>query len=616
MGLFPSKPKVEVFAPTTLVIGRPVTIDVVITADEPTKIDFVDVGLVGRQGWAVGAGKNRVTYSASFPDDIVRVHEAGVLAAGTTRLAGKFVLPPGMAPTHHVDPAWATLEVRVRISIPWWIDARPRFYLPVRLPPPAASLTRTPVMTSSARSGAAADKPRLELSLASARLIAGETVLGSVSAFHVDDRKPREVELSLVPVVRLHGRGRTRDRRGKSIDMTFELPAGRAGKNVPFEFPLPAAITPSFSTVSHDLSWMLYVSSGSFFSGKLETAIALEIVDASAAATTARLTAAPQLGDDRIASLFAAFADSYGWRAVADDDEALAANVVIERELGGLVMRIAHDYRGKDGTYLITQLAYPGLGLGVSVAPSSSLRHVFFRDLEIDVAEFDRGHQVSARSRDQTKPWLAAVVPSLMSVLPLLGTIVRWDDEDLVIERSVASIDSSDLVMIDRALVTLAGAFDRARSAVIPPPELVVDLEAWRLLARVFHGQLTVGDLSIDGHLEGVPVQLGLEWDLEGQPIGVRAHVGDPDAASALAREVTVALARPASEALACSAQQLIEPLLHWPRDIVDLRITDGVASASWTIADRTADADRVRELVSVLRALVAALDPGAGPYR
>src|SRR6185436_16280386 len=115
-----------------------------------------------------------------------------------------------------------------------------------------------------------------------------------------------------------------------------------------------------------------------------EVAVPLEIVDASAAATTAQLQVAPRLADARVTAAFERFAQAAGWHlAQPDTDE--AGSPFLEHAHEGAELGIGYAYRGKDGTYLVARLAHPSLGLGLSITPSSSLRHVFFRDIEIDI---------------------------------------------------------------------------------------------------------------------------------------------------------------------------------------------------------------------------------------
>ncbi len=614
MGLLPSAPDVQVFAPTTWFAGQSVVIEIEVVAKDETKIDFIDIRATGKQGWAIGSGDSRVVQRASFPELSARVAEAGVLPTGKTRYAARFSLPFGTAPSHKLDPAWAYLELFVHVSIPWWIDGRYRFSVPVRVPPPPR-IERTPLAMRSTPEGAAAGKPRLEISLASTRLIAGETLVGSCAVFHVDDRKARDLDIMLVPTLKLFRGNRVRERRAATYNISIPIPAGSAGTNIPFQFRLPDEMTPTFKTVTHELSWWLVASYGSFFGGKEEVAIPLEVVDASAAATTAQLQVAPRLADQRVVDAFDRFAVASGWTVAVDDDD--PSSPYVERVHAGSELGIGYSYRGKDGTYLVARLAHPSLGLGLSVTPSSSLRHVFFRDIEIDFDAWDRAHLVAARSADQAVPFLKRAAPAAMAAIKAIGPLVRWDDDALVFERPIVSVERAELDRIATALAALATSLADSRTAIAPPPGLAVDASAFAELASRWKGRFTPGDLSIDGSLDNAAIDLGLQWDEAGNPYCIRATLGSPNDASELARQLSLSLPRPAADALAASTPEaLVDKLTAWPAEFRDLHIHDGVVSASLLLDGPSVDAARVRELVEALRAVLAAIDPAASPYR
>ncbi|HUQ05779.1 MAG TPA: hypothetical protein VM261_24930 [Kofleriaceae bacterium] len=611
MGLLKRAPKVVIFSPRTLLVGRPYDVEVVITTPEPLDVDFVEARVEGEQGWAVGSGKSRTSRREVFPELALRMMEASTLPAGETRLRARFTLPPGTPPSHEVRPAWAYLDLHVRVGIPWWPDGHYRFTLPVRIPPPA-HIERVPRAFRS--SSDSPDDKRLELSLPSTTFIAGETITGSCAIFHVDDRKERELEIALVPHLSLVG-WRTREREGSALGVTIRIPAGAAGTNIPFQFKLPPTIVPTFETLTHQLSWQLVASTGSFFSGKLELAVPLTVVDASAADVVQALALPPRLADERVGQLFDQLAVRGGWqraRTTRDGD------VVVEQEVDTSTARLTYTYRGEDGTFLISTVERPSLGLGLVVTPSSSIRHVFFEDVEVDIADWDRRHLVAARAPAQAIPFLKQVVPVVKSAGEL-GSMVRWTDDAITFERQVGTLDEHQLAEIAATLAHVAAAINRAAFDIAPPPDVTLDVAAWRDLAHRLDGASGMGDLSIDGTLDRARVSLGLERR-DGKPHGVRVSVGDPDAAGADLRAISLDLAHPRADILSTkNVEPIVEQVVGWPADVVELRLHDGVASALWLLpggATPAMDAERVRQLVTELRTVLAALAPGAGPYR
>lgn len=612
MGLLKSAPKVTIYSPRTLFVGRPYDVEVWLACDETLDIEYVEARIEGHQGWSVGSGKSRTSRNEVLPTLVTRLMDTGTLPAGETRLRARFTLPEGTAPSHSLGPAFASLQMKVHVAIPWWPDGRYTFTLPVRLPPPA-SVDRQPRAFRSTGHRDDPDDKRLELSLASTTLVAGETVTGSCALFHVDDRKERELEIAIVPRLELLG-WRARERDADALTVTFKLPAGSAGTNIPFRFSLPEHITPTFETLSHRLRYVLVASSGGFFRGKVELAVPITIIDASAAEMLPELAPAPRLADERVAQLFDELA-RHGWQRARTQRE---GDVAVERVVGGSTARMTYTYRGEAGTFLVSTLEPPSLGLDLVVTPASPVRHVFFEDVEVDISDWDRHHHVAARSPAQAIPFLKLVVPALRDTREL-GTMIRWTDDALVFERAVATLDETQLGVIGATLAHVAAAFGQAMLDIPPPPDVSVDAPAWRELAHRFDGVAGMGDLSIDGTVERLPASLGLEWR-DGRPRGIRVWVGDPDAAGAELRAISLDLARPREEILSTkSVEPLVEQVVAWPADIVELRIRDGVASAIWLLPDGrlpVVDPTRVFQLAESLRSALHSLAPGAGPYR
>jgi hypothetical protein len=264
------------------------------------------------------------------------------------------------------------------------------------------------------------------------------------------------------------------------------------------------------------------------------------------------------------------------------------------RDLGDGTIRIGYAYRGEDGTFLVARVTYLPLGLGLSVTPSSTLRELLTRDIQVGNPAWDRAHHVEAREAAQAMPFVRATLPA-----PAVGALVRWSDDELVAEHSIGGIEGADLASIEIGLESLASAITAARAVIVPPAGVTAEMGAWQQLAERLNGRLVVGDLSIrGGTLDLQPIEVALVFDKDGRATATRVDVGteQPDGAEPNER---------ASELLATVA-----------RDLPDAALRDGIASASIPLAAGGADAVRVREVARALRAIVAALVESAGPYR
>jgi hypothetical protein len=264
-------------------------------------------------------------------------------------------------------------------------------------------------------------------------------------------------------------------------------------------------------TRSHELAWSVVVSLDSWLGmGSAQIEIPVELV---AGARVRETLVPPRVADRRIVEMLAGVV---GWRVVNE--------LSIVRDLGDNRLAIVYDYRGEAGTFVVSRIESVPLGLELSVVPSSLLRSLFVRDVEVDISPWDRRHHVVARSPAQAIPPLRAVVPTLLAIGGL-GELVRWTDDSIVFERAAFDVDAREIAEAARDLERLVVALDAARQLV--PPPVAVDLEAWRDLARWLDGTFVVGDLSIDGELDGLRVQLRAVFERD-TPIGIRAEVGDP----------------------------------------------------------------------------------------
>jgi hypothetical protein len=611
-----ARPTVELVLRELPLIGRTGTVELRVTVDRATPIEFIDVRLEGRQGWSVGGGKSRVSVEIEVPKLEVRLMGAGELPAATTStFVFAFDLPATAAPSHDLTPAHAELWMRLHISIPWRLDGRYTFHLPARLPPPA-KVERTPVIVRSAPVTSAPDGPRLELSLASNRLVVGETAVGSLALFHTDDRKPREVTLTFVPLLDLYGRGSPGGREGQGLSTRIAIPAGAAGSAVPFRIELPSTMVPSFETTTHRLRWQLVATTGSLFTAKLEARCGLVLVDAAAAAIAAPLERPPRIGEAWIETLFAVVAADLGWRTVPADHDR-DHGPALTGDLADGAAELRYDYRGQDGTFLVTRVAHEPLGLGLTVTPGSALRHLLWTDVEIDLPAWDRAHYVAARFAEQAVPFLRAVVPALMQAAEL-GTMIRWDDDAMVFERPVVTVGEGELRAMIKRVRAVAAVVASARRDLARPPEPVLDLPAWRDLATWLDASMCPGDLALAGHLDGLPATVDFVWR-DHRPVAVRASLGGPDVSADL-HAISLRLAQPLADVLHVRVSDaVLDCVARWPPDLVDLVVEGGVASASLPLAQtdpRAIDVTRVRALVTSLRALIAALGPTTSPYR
>lgn len=554
-----------------------------------TKVEYIDVNVRGVQGWATGSGQTSAGYQIELPKLGKRVAESITLSEGTHEFPLTFTLPRGTAPSHAVSPAYAKLAIDVRVAIPWWLDGKYSFVAPVRLPPPD-HVERTPLL-SRHPFHAKAGEPRIELSLASSTLVAGEAVVGSCALFHVTDSKARELEVTFEPKVHLLGMRRPWSSAGPGWRSSITIPPGKSGEAVPFRIGLPTAITPSLKTATHEIEWFMKVSTGSYLRGtKLWISLPLTIVDARASETLPPLTLAPRVADERVVAAFERFGRTTGMRVLVDEQDRYPdEQPALVREAGDTTIRIGYAYRGEKGTFLVGRVTYPPLGLGLEVTPSSGLRELFSRDIEIDVDAWDKAHHVDARSAEQVVPFLRNAIPGAAT-----GSLVRWTDDEILTERPIGALDEADIASLAHGLDTLANAIMFARAEIKPPVE--TNVAEWQQLAERWNGHLSIGDLSIHGGtLDLQPVETVLEFD-EAGPTTLRVIVGSQQPADGEPTE------------------RVRELLANAAKETPPLTVKDGVAMAALPVT--ALDPAAVRDIARKLRGLLAVIYESGGPYR
>lgn len=609
------KPRVQVTVPAPLVIGGDAVVDLEIEVDAPLRVNEVVAHLWVRQGWSLSEGSSSVGFDRDRELRRWRLCGEGALAPGrplVSRIA--FPLSVELAPSHRFPFARAALRLTVELDLPWALDRRHDFALEARAPVPSP-VPRTPVIVHSADRREGADAPRIELSLASSTIIAGEVLVGSIALYHLDDR--RAVDLTFVPHLRLFGAGAPRPWRAPGRAFRIALPADHGGKAVPFTIALPADLPPTFRSRTHALDWEVVASTGGLLVSEHALRHPVVVLDRAASATAAPLVTPPRLGEDRVATLFAAAAARAGWRVMPPAaDEPIA----IARGYAGGELRLAYDYRGDAGTFVVARVEHRPLGLGLSVVPSTLVHHLFWHDVEVGLAAWDRAHRVEVRDPAQAVPFLREVVPQLDEAGDL-GRLRSWDDRVLVLERAAGVAADGDLAASMAALARLADGIVAARARIAPPAAAPADLAAWRGLATWLEGDLCPGDLSVRGALDGRPVTLELARS-GGRPTRLVATVGSPATASEAARAVVLTLDQPLADVLAAGTPEpVVLAVAAWPTDVRHVAVADGVATGQVALAgEGTApvalDPAGARALVLALRGLLTALEPATTPYR
>ena len=121
-----SRPKVTTYLrPAIVTPGTPLDVEVVLTSESETPIDFVELALVGHESVQFG----RYGASRRFLGLHAR-HGERTLGVGEHRLAAHFDLPASLPPSYRGTAANIAYALDVHVSIPWWPDRTPAVHDP------------------------------------------------------------------------------------------------------------------------------------------------------------------------------------------------------------------------------------------------------------------------------------------------------------------------------------------------------------------------------------------------------------------------------------------------------------------------------------------------------
>ena len=579
-----ARPRVELVVPTELFAGREHTVEIVIEVDEPVRVDFVDVSLIGDEGWH--------SHRRKFPELEQRLLADAVLAPGEPRcLPWTFELPATMAPTHELGQAWSRTLLGVHVSIPWRRDVRVKRWLTVRRPPQTTK--REP-----ARSPIAMGDPRqIELGLASRTVVAGERLAGSCAA----PDAPCIVQVSLRSMLVLHPE---QTWPGPTVDLE-KVVVETPGTTVRFELAIPADLTPSFAAATHELRWSVWAASSKGLWG----GIWIELLDAEAAHTTPPVTVAPVLGGDHVRTELARFVEAHPrWSVIESVRRSYLA--AIESRVGDTTLTVAYASSPEWPSRLVARLDYPWLGLALDVVAKQA--SLLSRDIQVELPEWDRAHHVEARDAEQALAFLRLVVPLLHAYA--WARLARWDDGELAlfVEAPATAFDQQQIRRLASILEPLAHAIESARNAIPPPSFVTYDPAAWHELARWLGTTPKPGDLTIEGTRDGAHVLAVLRWKrrrVEGVRVivsrGATFKYGPPSRVF----EHPAADRDPA-------LQEVADLVGMWPADFGELWLHEHYVAGNLDVANAL-DATRVRALIDLLLDVRARLwGTSTGPYR
>lgn len=607
MTLLKTRPTIELLVPRSITPGSRFEAEVRLHAKADVEVEHVHVDLSCKAGWTVGSGKNQV----SRYDELLRLRAqpfAGpLLARGDHSFRAAFELPPELPPSYEGGAASVRWAMDIEVSIPWWPDARSHHPLTITLPD-ARTHDSAPTTFRQRASELHLGAPRIEASLTSSALAPGGRIAGAIALYNFDQASALPIRIVLVEDNTLYTRRLSeRVRHGRSWSVGVVSPAGGHERGTPFEFQVPTDIVPSFRTASFIHGYALQVEVKTGFLSTSTLSIPITIANDHVLKDESLRLVTPSVGASRMEELGREVAARRGY---AIEGAALTRTLDVGDVSIGLDVR--HESRTGEGTFLVSVLTFPRLGLALSVEPQTGIAGFFARDIEIDEPSWDRQHRVSARDPVQAGAFLRGLVQRL----GVDATFARLEDDSARIVLPDPALNAQSLdafaARVERVAMALGEAIE-----LVPAPSGIDAGPEWGPLAERLRARFVVGDLAIDdGRLGGADVQIQTRW--ENGPAHRIEVVPDPP----LPEEVALSLLAPARDAasaagISADVRALLERL---PADAARLELGGGRISLELPF-DRTGPTPRARPSdVSSVVDLLARLGPlfgvRRGPFR
>lgn len=491
--------------PSTILPGGEFVANVALEAKSDVPVDWVDVLLEGKEDARFGQGNHARRFSHTHARLSARVYEGGTLPKGQSNFACRFALPAGLPPSYRGSAAECSYTLSVHVSIPWWPDRKAAFDINVGTPrvqaPDAAAATY-----GSHPQGPRGDELTVECSLAERVLEPGGVVHGAIALGNLAYHHVRYVSVALVgnEIVQTSD-GQLRDvNDDRRYVMRLPVPEGLGdAETIPFRMRIPERVSASWKSVLWELVWTLDVEAHVRLGRNVLLRIPMTVVPSGSAPKQDR-KAPPIIGSERVLAV---------WSSVAKSLDLNLEGDTLRKRVEDTDVVIRREHRGSDGIFLVAELSFPSLHLGLDGGLRRGFRRVLGGGVECGDATWDRRHYIVARHPEQFGQVLRWLSPVLIAV-----DLHDIDDGQAVLQSREAGLTVEPLHRFAGRALEVARAIHAARGRIPPPPCMASALEAWQLVAHKLEGSLETARMAVVGSIEGAPVELETTWDGDASP--------------------------------------------------------------------------------------------------
>lgn len=600
MALIRRRPRVEVRIPSRIRAGEPFVAQIILHAKSPVPVDGIDATLEGEESSRFGQQNQAQVFRRQLLRLQARIMDEGKLPEGATTFQCRFDLPSDLPPSYRGYASTCEYTLTVHASIPWWPDRVAPFDIVVAAPGVEAP-RGTAGTYGSHPDGPKGDELTVECSIADRVLEPKGILEGAIALGNVAFHRVNRVSLSLVGVEVVHNPKRSRRDVNDARRFTMELaipPDIIDGQSIPFRMRLPERMDPSFKSVLWELIWVLDVQAHVSWGRDVKLRIPLLAIPPGSVTVKER-SALPIIGSERMQAVWRGVAQSLGLRLEGDCLRGSAGDTQVE---------VRREHRGGDGVYLIGELSYPSLHLGLDGGASSGFRRILGGGVSVGDARWDKRHYLSGRHPEQVQSMLRALGPPLVA-----ADLHDIDDEHAIIQSREAGLTLEPLRRFAANALALAVALNEARQRIPPPPPMADCVEAWSLVAARLDGKLETARMAVFGSVEGNTIEIVTTWGSDGRPESTRLRTS-PNIPPRAEQQLVWSNGRFTSggvEGLPESCRSVVDRVLegalgfHIQERDIALVLPAPIREASVLI-------DAARDL----RAVAEGLRVGAGPYR
>ncbi len=485
-----SRPTVTlVDSPKVVRAGESSSFRVQVRSRTKTPVEAVELRLEGVERRWYGSGKSRHRKTHRFLNQVATLTGA-VLEAGASRFfEATFLIPPEAPPSYASSTSAVTYRLRVRVSVPWWLDRREDIELHVGAAAADHAPAPRPKRTATELVDDGSTELKLELAVASDQVCAGDVLRGAVAVENARHHRVARLEVHLLGV-----ECDASSERGEVVAASYPLlsePAPVDGLPYPFDFRLAPSLTPTFRGQLTDRQWRLEARAVIRFG--IDPVESMPIVvlarpkgpAAPHGPTPPRI---PLVGNERQTRIWREVAGAHSLTFEPDPPRLTTA-------AGRVSVQVTAGVRDGRRT-LLAKLTWPSQGLDVHVAERrwlDVLRSAEGRVTSVGHAEFDGRFRVCARDDTQLSALMSDQVVGQLLCFEHVGL---HDGGAELVSGGDPSSEHALNAFIATTLPTaraLAEAIER-----IPAPVALADrATTWAAAARHFGGRFEVGTVSI-----------------------------------------------------------------------------------------------------------------------